>query len=490
MAPILSEGSFGELQLGSSAEGMASVQQMMGGTGLSVVVFTYNRNELLAECLESLLAQQDSEPFELVVFDNGSTVPVSRTHKDLLASFPGDVTVVREEVNFLSPRRWIYAISHCTNDWILLPGDDDIALPNYLTSYRTLIADHPSATMVSGAYRNIDDRGHVAPGGWVPPQFDSAAEALSALLSTNQYGMPASGIRRSAMDFSSAPMTRSSFDWWLWIQAWMAGTAAVTSEVTTEYRVHGGQEQHSYGKQGFALDGARMISGVLSSQQFTSVVAGWDEKDRVTFVERILEGPGINNGDSRWGPLLQIRLADMLRDLIDPKYIADLVSQASAQAGVIAPVGAVRTAISDSRVDRLPSRTWSRVPISAAWDCSCQQCSSWKAYLNLPELTKTRLVLRFHCPGTAGYSAARRVELLDFDTGNTVHLSLDGEINEAAVAPLLEAVGQATGRAHGFESVMGVEARALASIRKVRALRSTKWLEAKVRLLAQRSSTR
>ncbi|MDA9863351.1 glycosyltransferase family 2 protein [bacterium] len=469
---------------------MASVKQMIGSPGISVVVFTYNRNELLAKCLESLLAQQESEPFELVVFDNGSTVPVSNTHKDLLASFPGDVTVVREEVNFLSPRRWINAISHCTNDWVLLPGDDDIALPNYLTSYRTLIANHPSATMVSAAYRNIDDRGRIAPGGWVPPQFDSAAEALSALLSTNQYGMPASGIRRSAMNFSSAPMTRSSFDWWLWIQAWMAGTAAVTSAVTTEYRVHGGQEQHSYGKQGFTLDGARMISGVLSSQQFTSVIARWDEKDRVTFVERILEGPGLNNGDSRWGPLLQIRLADLLRDLIDPKYVADLVSQASAQAGVIAPVGAIRTAISDSRVDRLPSRTWTRVPVSAEWDCSCQQCSSWRAYLNLPELSKTRLVLRFHCPVATGGSTARTIALSDLETGITVHLSLDSEISEPAVAPLLEAVGQATGRAHGFETESGIEARALASIRKIRALRSTKWLETKVRLLTQRSSLR
>lgn len=474
----MSTGTFGPHSDGCGSRGDTAPANHL--PDLSVVVFTYNRRLYLNELLQSLLEQDDDTAFELVVFDNGSDSPVSETHSALLRSFRGGVKVLREESNFLSPRRFMSAIEASSGQWVLLPGDDDVVLPNYISTMRRLAGGSPQASMVSTAFTNIDADGAAAPGGGSPPAFRTQAQALAHLLQSNQYGMPASGFRRSAIDLAAGPMTRSSFDWWLWIQAWLAGPAAVSSEVAVHYRVHTGQEQHSYGSQSFALDGARMIDSVISETRFRQAVAAWTEPERAEFVELLLKGPGLNNGDSRWGPFLQVRLVDALIDILDSSTLQQLFGQASAQAGIIPAIGALRTVSNDPSIASLSETVWSRVPISAEWCCDCACSVAWRQYLQVPEAPRARVHLTFVCAASTESQHRPEVTLADW-SGAETRIKIACEPSEAAAAQLFETIGLATGRPHGFEPIRGVEARTVNLIRRVRAFTWTRRVERAIR---------
>jgi glycosyltransferase involved in cell wall biosynthesis len=66
---------------------------MSGPVHTSVIIPSFNRPHQLAACLEAVVAQQDAYPFEVVVVDDGSRVPLA----DVCARFGDRVRCVRQE---------------------------------------------------------------------------------------------------------------------------------------------------------------------------------------------------------------------------------------------------------------------------------------------------------------------------------------------------------------------------------------------------------
>src|SRR3989339_2085316 len=96
---------------------------------ISVVIHTYNSEKYLEKCLESVKTCE-----EIVICDMHST---DRTIE--IAQKYGAKIVYHENVGFADPAR-NFALSHATQDWILVLDSDEMVTPEllaYLREYQT-----------------------------------------------------------------------------------------------------------------------------------------------------------------------------------------------------------------------------------------------------------------------------------------------------------------------------------------------------------------
>jgi glycosyltransferase involved in cell wall biosynthesis len=117
---------------------------------VSVVISTWNRANWLDDCLASLAAQQDADPFEVVVVDNASTdatpaVIARWCQRD--PRFRG----LREERLGLSVGKNAGA-GVARGSLLLFTDDDVVAPPGWVQAYRTFFVGRSGELLVAGGH--------------------------------------------------------------------------------------------------------------------------------------------------------------------------------------------------------------------------------------------------------------------------------------------------------------------------------------------------
>lgn len=457
-------------------------------SSLAVVIITYNRPEYLSELLKSLIPQTQDYPVELVVIDNGSAIPVEPEIRSLISRVQGSAMVLRENENLMSLSRIERALDLVEADFILLPGDDDVLLPNYLATMSALAETSPDVMLIACGMSHIDGQGREIGAPMLPPEFPDEITALSSLLVRNPYALPASGFRKSAINLARVPPSRTAFDWWLWIQCWLKGRAAVSRNVCVQYRQHAGQEQRSYTRDEFELDGARMLASVVSSQEFHDALSQWSGDDYLRFATRILQSEGLNGGEPQWGPLLQLIAVQVLSDRLATTTSAELYAQASAHAGVTPTPTAISSFTRGSLPASLPRSTWSRVALHASWKTQCELSMAWRTYLMMPEIGRGRIRVTVKCSCLHGSGTAHtlRIEIQRRDAAIKRHLLICQDPSEAASLPLRQALDHAISAQGGLHTGSSMEQRIIRTYRKARGNRAFGFLERGYRRLLRR----
>lgn len=443
------------------AEATYAVSKPPRMTRLAVVVLTFNRPELLRRFLVSLSKQEYRRYYELVVYDNGSVPPVFDYVRDLLPLLPQKTKLLRAEENIVGPTRLAQAIRETDAEYILCPGDDDVLHANYLSVMDELARSSRRPTLISAACRQVNIQGKSIRRRWTPPAFEEQWDALANLMLTVPYAFPATGFRRDVIEFTEAPRSRTALDWWLWIQCWLAGRGLVSSETVIDYTWHPGQEQAHYGTQAFRIDGAQMLASVINSNGFKNVVSTWTKKERVAFVDVILKSSGINRGDSRLAPFVQIQLAELLSGTVPDDQVLALYAQAAGQMTYFLDPGHLAALGQKSYSPAMSPWTWSRVPVRASWTCTCRFCSNWRLFLQLPESPNREIRLEFR--GLRRDASRDCYEIAVTGERSDANSRFSHRITEApsmaTVQPLLEHVATLRGIERGYETLEGFEAR-------------------------------
>lgn len=109
----------------------------------SVVIPTYNRSEILSECLKALFKQDfDPNQFEIIVVDDGSQDDTQEVLQKLQKKSPVNLTFFRQSNQGQGVAR-NKGISQASGDIILLLGDDIIATPQLLKEHDRTHRFHP-----------------------------------------------------------------------------------------------------------------------------------------------------------------------------------------------------------------------------------------------------------------------------------------------------------------------------------------------------------
>lgn len=124
---------------------------------ISVVIPTFNRNDLLCEAINSVVNQTDLENVEIVVVDNATNDGCSR----LLATVFGEVNIikyVKNKSNLGMVGNWNEGIRLSTGDWITILHDDDLLDQDFISTMRKYITKFPECNNFISRKRILDQR--------------------------------------------------------------------------------------------------------------------------------------------------------------------------------------------------------------------------------------------------------------------------------------------------------------------------------------------
>ena len=117
----------------------------------SVLICTYNRPELLAQCLEALVCHTTEKPDQIVIVNGGDEradeVVKSVTRKRAAVGI--EITLVRTINQNLATSRNV-GLPYCTGDIVAMTDDDAEVFPDWVTQLKRLHAAHKEAGVIGG----------------------------------------------------------------------------------------------------------------------------------------------------------------------------------------------------------------------------------------------------------------------------------------------------------------------------------------------------
>lgn len=92
---------------------------------LSVALITYNQQEFIAECLESMVNQETNFPFEIVIGEDCSTDDTRTICQQYKDKYPDLIRLAFPNNNLGMMGNWIHTINSCAGKYIAICEGDD-----------------------------------------------------------------------------------------------------------------------------------------------------------------------------------------------------------------------------------------------------------------------------------------------------------------------------------------------------------------------------
>jgi glycosyltransferase involved in cell wall biosynthesis len=203
---------------------------------VSVVIPTYNREELLGHTLETVLAQT-LPPAEVIVVDDGSTDSTPKLLEDL------GVTVIRNPEGGWGPgRARNVALERVSTDYVAFVDSDDLLLPDALERLTSALAAAPNAPFAfvrALAACRHEDGWHQE--GVIGASEEEERDLLGSLFARNS--VPSSGalIRtEAARQIGGYDLRLRWADHHFWVRAAKLGQPVHVPRICCVYRRHVG----------------------------------------------------------------------------------------------------------------------------------------------------------------------------------------------------------------------------------------------------------
>ena len=215
---------------------------------ITICVPLYNGAPFVAALLRSIQAQTFRD-FRVVLADDASTDATLQVVEPFLADPRFELVKRPANLGFNKNLNQLLR-DYRDTDYLALPGQDDVWTPSFLENHIRFLDQHPRAGFVHSRSLLMDENGRpidASPWYWQRlTEQTTGQELIEALLTHNFICLPATVIRRAALDevwreFQSREFTFVP-DWWLWLllagRGWDCGYLA---EPDCHYRLHSGQ---------------------------------------------------------------------------------------------------------------------------------------------------------------------------------------------------------------------------------------------------------
>jgi glycosyltransferase involved in cell wall biosynthesis len=205
---------------------------------VSFVVLSYNYARFIGETIRSILEQQGSHDFEVIIVDDAST---DNSHEVITAFTDPRINYIRHPRNLGHAATVTEGLKAARGKYVARIDSDDRYHPGFLNEVLPIFTRHPDAGLVHGDAALIDDDG-VQTAARVDTQHggrDFLGNEYVALLERNFVCAPTVIAPREAWLFAlPIPSDLSFHDWFFTLKIARQAPFYFRSTVLADYRVH------------------------------------------------------------------------------------------------------------------------------------------------------------------------------------------------------------------------------------------------------------
>lgn len=119
---------------------------------VSIFITTYNHQDFIGECLESILSQ-DYENIEIIIGDDASSDNNQKILLEYQKKYPGIIKLILHEQNIGITNNCNSVLPLCRGEYICLMAGDDLFLPNKLTKQVSYMMENLECSM---SYHDVE----------------------------------------------------------------------------------------------------------------------------------------------------------------------------------------------------------------------------------------------------------------------------------------------------------------------------------------------
>ncbi|MFA5944460.1 MAG: glycosyltransferase [Candidatus Thermoplasmatota archaeon] len=204
---------------------------------VSVCVVTYNHARFIRDCLDGILAQDASFPFEVLVGDDASTDGTAEIVREYAKRYPQKVTAILHKTN-QGPTKNFFSVHNAARaPYVAHIDGDDLAYPARLRRQVELLEAHPECTVAAHDMDVISEDGVRLPGSYFPGNPPVAN--LEFLVRSGGYFCHSSKMYRRSAVLSTAS-DRELLDFYFHVEHARAGNIAWIPDRLGAYRRRSG----------------------------------------------------------------------------------------------------------------------------------------------------------------------------------------------------------------------------------------------------------
>ena len=206
---------------------------------VSVCVTTYNQGEFVTKALESVLSQETSFAFDIVVVDDKSDDNTVRKIKGLQGNNPDVIKVSANDRNIGYVRNLELACRKCEGEYIAIFDGDDIMLPGKLQKQSDYLDMYSDCTIVGHDVRGFDSVSGKTKK-IIRPRKRKATYSIDDLIKYGSFFANSSKMfRRNALpDSIIDDRIKHIADWPLTMEIALGGSIGYLHESLVDYRIH------------------------------------------------------------------------------------------------------------------------------------------------------------------------------------------------------------------------------------------------------------
>lgn len=206
---------------------------------VSVCVMTYNQENYIGECLQSIVDQQANFDFEVIVADDCSTDRTWQIVEEFAAKYPHLVIPVPHKKNVGVGLNYRSAHDRARGEYVAHCDGDDVWLPGKLAYQADLLDRNPAASQCWGCAYLIDDNGErlgVFPSRVARLLYPTTITAKDIALSYALVGQHSTQMyrRKFKFDFDT---TKPVLDFWIAFNMALSGPAIYSKKLLSAYRM-------------------------------------------------------------------------------------------------------------------------------------------------------------------------------------------------------------------------------------------------------------
>lgn len=199
---------------------------------ISVCVVTYNQAEYIGQCLQSLLDQETSHRFEILVADDCSTDGTAEIVQGFAERYPALVraTLHKQNIGAIENYKFVHRLAR--GEYVAHMDGDDYALPGKIQAQADILDARLDVALSAHAVVVIGDRNAIG----ADPELPALAD-LNDLLRLGTYFVHSSVMYRRATPIAW-PSSGTLVDYYLYVEHAKHGYIHLNPALLGAYRKH------------------------------------------------------------------------------------------------------------------------------------------------------------------------------------------------------------------------------------------------------------